>query len=233
LQPIIRDISVGIARTRAEYREQSPVREVEQLYLDSIAAAQRFIMRQAESLRTYPATPLLVIPLFALAASLAVPLTLLVVTEALMFGSPLGFAYALAGAELSALFSYMLGHSMGRDLVQRYAGKRLNRISKKLSERGVLTIITLRIVPVAPFAVINLVAGASRIRVRDFALGSLIGLLPSVGAVALFADSVVRSLRHPDGSNLAWLLAVLVIIVAMIFGLRKWLSGKSQNAEDN
>jgi uncharacterized membrane protein YdjX (TVP38/TMEM64 family) len=191
------------------------------------------LMRQAESLQAYPATPLLVIPLFALAAALAVPLTLLVVTAVLVFGSLLGFAYALAGAVLSALLSYMLGQGMGRDLVRRYAGKRLNRISKNLSQRGVLTIITLRIVPVAPFAVINLVAGASHIRLRDFALGSLIGLLPGVSAIALFADSVVRSLRHPDGSNLAWLLTVLVVIVAMMFGLRKWLSRKSQNTDDD
>lgn len=191
------------------------------------------LMRQAESLKTHPVTILLVIPLFALAATLAVPLTLLVVTAVLVFGALLGFAYALAGALLSALLSYMLGQSAGRELVRRYAGKRLNRVSKNLSQRGVLTIITLRIVPVAPFAVINLVAGASHIRLRDFALGSLIGLLPGVGAIALFADSVVRSLQHPDGSNLSWLLAVLVIIVAMMFGLRKWLSGKSQNADDN
>jgi phosphatidylserine/phosphatidylglycerophosphate/cardiolipin synthase-like enzyme/uncharacterized membrane protein YdjX (TVP38/TMEM64 family) len=189
------------------------------------------LMRHAESLQAHPATPLLVISLFALAGSLAIPLTLLVVTAVLVFGSLLGFAYALAGAELSALLSYMIGQSMGRDLVRRYAGKRLNRISKKLSQRGVLTIITLRIVPVAPFAVINLVAGASHIHLRDFALGSLIGLLPGVSAISLFADSVVRSLRHPDGGNLAWLLMVMVAIVAIVFGLRKWLSGKSQNAD--
>ena len=191
------------------------------------------LVGQAELLQAHPATPLLVITLFSLSASLAVPLTLLVVTAVLVFGSLAGFAYALAGAVLSALLSYLLGQGAGRDLVRRYAGKRLNRISKKLSQRGVLTIITLRIVPVAPFAVINLVAGASHIRMRDFALGTLIGLLPGVSAIALFADSVVRSIRNPDGSSLAWLVAVLVGIVAMMFALRKWLSDRSQHADDD
>ena len=66
--------------------------------------------------------------------------------------------------------------------MRRYAGERLNSVSRKLSERGLLTIITLRIVPVAPFTVINLVAGASHIRLRDFALGTLVDLLPGVFA---------------------------------------------------
>lgn len=185
------------------------------------------LQRHAESLQAHSFTPLMVIAIFALAASLAIPLTLLVVTAVLVFGSLVGFGYALAGAELSALLSYLLGQSAGRDLVRAYAGHRLNRISKQLSKRGVLTIITLRIVPVAPFAVINLVAGASHIRLRDFALGTFIGLLPGIGAIALFADSVMRSIREPGSGSLAWLVVVLVSIALMIFWLSKWPGGKS------
>lgn len=44
LRPDLRNVSVGFARTRARYGDRSPVREVEQLYLDGIAAAERFIL---------------------------------------------------------------------------------------------------------------------------------------------------------------------------------------------
>ena len=86
-----------------------------------------------------------------------------------------------------------------------------------------LTIITLRIVPVAPFAVINLVAGASHIRLRDFALGTLVGLLPGLVAIALFADGLVHSIRDPDVGSFAWLAAVVLLIVLATLWLRKWL----------
>ena len=99
---------------------------------------------------------------------------------------------------------------MGRDLVRRYAGKRLNGISKKLSKRGLWTVVTLRIVPVAPFSLINLVAGASHISFRDFAIGTLVGLLPGIVAIALFADGVVRSIRSPNAGSFAWLAGVVV-----------------------
>jgi len=181
------------------------------------------LTRQAEMLDAHPATPLLVILGIALAGSLAVPLTLLVVVAVLAFGSLAGFFYSLAGAELSALLIYAVGQGMGRDLVRRYAGERLNSVSKQLSRRGVLTIVTLRIVPVAPFVVINLVAGASHISFRDFALGTLVGLLPGLVAIAFFADGLVRSIRDPDVGSIAWLAAVVLLITVTTLWLRKWL----------
>jgi phospholipase D1/2 len=149
----------------------------------------------------------------------------------LAFGSLAGFFYSLAGAELSALLLYTVGQGMGRDLVRRYAGKRLNSVSKQLSRRGVLTIVTLRIVPVAPFVVINLVAGASHISFRDFALGTLVGLLPGLVAIAFFADGLVRSIRDPDIGSLAWLAAVVLIIAMAALWLRKWLRARQTSTE--
>ena len=138
----------------------------------------------------------------------------------LAFGAVEGFLYSLAGALLSALLSYWAGRFAGRDLVRRYAGKRLNKVSRQLSERGILAIVTLRIVPVAPYAVINLVAGASHISLRDFAIGTLLGLLPGLTAIALFGEGLEQSLRDPDLGSLAWLAALVAALVALIIWLR-------------
>jgi uncharacterized membrane protein YdjX (TVP38/TMEM64 family) len=181
------------------------------------------LIGQARGLASHPAAPLLVTAVFALACSLAVPLTLLVVAAVLAFGAVEGFLYSLAGAQLSALLSYWAGRYAGRDLVRRYAGKRLNKISRQLSERGILAIVTLRIVPVAPYAAINLVAGASHISLRDFAIGTLLGLLPGLTAIALFGEGLEQSLRDPDLGSLAWLAALVLALVALILWLRRLL----------
>jgi uncharacterized membrane protein YdjX (TVP38/TMEM64 family) len=186
--------------------------------------------RQAQALQAHPATPLLAVLLITLAASLAVPLTLLVVAAVLAFGPLAGFFYSLAGAELGALLVYAVGQGMGRDLVRRYAGEKLNRISKQLSRRGILTIITLRIVPVAPFVVINLVAGASHIKFRDFLIGSLVGLLPGLLAIAFFADSLVSSVRNPDMDSVLRLAALVMVIVVALLWLRRWLSRRQSES---
>jgi phospholipase D1/2 len=190
------------------------------------------LIHQAEMLNAHPAAPILVIATIALAGFLAVPITLLVIAAILGFGSLTGFFYSLAGAELSAVLTYAVGRGVGRDLVRRYAGGRLNNLSKQLSTRGLLTTITLRIVPVAPFSLINLVAGASHIRFRDFALGTLVGLLPGIIAIALFADSVIHSIREPEASSFAWLAGVVIVIALTMLWLRKWLRGNRAPTED-
>lgn len=189
------------------------------------------LVERARALNSHAATPLVVTLLFALAASLAVPLTLLVIASVLAFGGLAGFAYSLAGAEVSALISYGIGRKVGRDLVRRYAGETLNSISKRLSHRGITAILTLRVVPVAPFAVINLVAGASHISWRDFAMGTALGLLPGITAIALFSDGLSRALREPDLHSVGWVAGLLVLIALSALLLRKLLKRRQDSSQ--
>jgi phospholipase D1/2 len=94
-----------------------------------------------------------------------------------------------------------------------------------------LTIITLRIVPVAPFTVINLVAGASHIGLKDFALGTLVGLLPGIVAIALFADGLVVSIRDPGMGSFAWLAVVVLVIALAALWFRRWLRRRQAPTE--
>jgi uncharacterized membrane protein YdjX (TVP38/TMEM64 family) len=74
--------------------------------------------------------------------------------------------------------------------------------------------IVVRIVPLAPFTIINLAAGASHIRFRDFALGSLLGMVPGITGVILLTDRVENAVKTPGFESLASLLLVTVIIFA-------------------
>lgn len=191
------------------------------LDIDKVTAAGHWIDAQ-------PLTPLLVLGIYVLAGLVAVPVTLLIVATVLVFGPWLGIAYALAGSELSAVATFGLGSLLGRGRVNRLTGSRVSRISRALSNRGVLTIMTLRIVPVAPFSVINVIAGVSDIRFRDFALGSLIGILPGVLAMAFLTDRVVASIRDPSAASIVAAIVVGIVAVAGLFGLRHWLRGRAE-----
>ena len=80
-----------------------------------------------------------------------------------------------------------------------------------------------RLVPVAPFTVVNLVAGASHIGIRDFLVGSLLGMAPGMLATGLFIDRVTAAVRDPGAGTFAILgVAALAIVLAAI-GLRRWL----------
>ena len=78
----------------------------------------------------------------------------------------------------SALAAYGLGSLLGRQKLNRLAGSSLNRLSRRLARQGVLVVAMMRIVPVAPFTVVNLAAGASHIGLRDFLIGTVFGMTP-------------------------------------------------------
>ncbi len=97
-----------------------------------------------------------------------------------------------------------------------------------MRRRGVLAMTAVRLVPIAPFAVVNMVAGAIHLRLRDFMIGSALGILPGTLVATVFGDQLVTGLRDPRSINL-WLVAALVL--ALIAGtrlVRRWLFGKVQ-----
>jgi phospholipase D1/2 len=171
-------------------------------------------------------TPVLVLIVYAIGGLVAVPVTLMIIATVSVFGPWAGAGYALIGTEIAALLAFGVGHAIGRDTVSRIAGSRVNRLSRKLSERGVLTIITLRIVPVAPFTVINIIAGISEIRLRDFAIGSFIGMVPGVMAISLLADRIIASLRNPSVESVLVLVAAIALVIISLAGLRYWIHRK-------
>ena len=183
----------------------------------------------AQWLKSAPGALLWVLAIYLLASLAAVPITVLVVATVLVFGPALGFAYALAGAMLAAALGFWLGQVLGRPAIRRLAGPRLNAISRRLGQSGLLAVLTVRVIPVAPFTVVNLVAGASHIRFRDFMLGTLLGLLPGLLALTVFSDRVLAALRNPSPLSLSLLAAALAAITAGAYVLRRWLKRNSSS----
>ena len=101
---------------------------------------------------------------------LVAPVTVLITVTVLAFGPVQGFLYSFAGMTLSAMLTFYLGRIFGQRLVDRIS-PRLHRLSVRLAEKGVLAVVTVRVLPVAPFTIVNMVAGATRIRAKDFAVG--------------------------------------------------------------
>jgi uncharacterized membrane protein YdjX (TVP38/TMEM64 family) len=117
-----------------------------------------------------------------------------------------------------------VGRHLGHDVVERLGGKRINRVSQRLARRGVPAIIAVRMVPIAPFAIVNMVAGASHLRLRDLLIGTAVGMTPGTLGMIIFVDQIVEALQRPNQLT-GWLgLMVIALICLGIWGLRKWLS---------
>jgi uncharacterized membrane protein YdjX (TVP38/TMEM64 family) len=174
--------------------------------------------------------PFIVALVYILAGLLVFPVTLLIIATGVTFGAGYGFTYALLGAELSALVNYAVGRRLGQEAVRNLSQRWAPRVRQRLSRQGLLAIITLRVVPIAPFTVINQVAGASRIRLRDFALGTLLGMLPGTLALTVFSEQLVAAVDAPEIIRISSLLVLAIVIAAGTWWLGRWLLRRQQAA---
>jgi uncharacterized membrane protein YdjX (TVP38/TMEM64 family) len=186
---------------------------------------------EAERLADLPLMPILILAAYVIGTLVAVPLTVLVVVTLLTFGTWLGVFYAFIGSLLAALGTFAVGRALGRGAVRRLAGTRLNALSQRLAQRGLLAVVAVRVVPIAPFTVINMVAGASHIRFRDFLLGTTIGMVPGIIALALFTDRILASLQAPTPRSLAALGFTVMVIAVAAVALWRWLNARASHPQ--
>jgi uncharacterized membrane protein YdjX (TVP38/TMEM64 family) len=167
-----------------------------------------------------PWAPLLMIATFVAAGLVAFPVTILIAATAAAFGAWPGLPYAAAGVLASAIVTYALGARLGKEALRNVLGPRLNRIRRRIARRGVIAVATIRLVPIAPFTVVNLVAGASAIRPIDYIAGTILGMLPGLVVLSILGHQVVRILSHPTWTEVALLGSAVAVWIAVSIGLQ-------------
>jgi phosphatidylserine/phosphatidylglycerophosphate/cardiolipin synthase-like enzyme/uncharacterized membrane protein YdjX (TVP38/TMEM64 family) len=153
---------------------------------------------------------------YVLGGFFAIPITLLIVVTVIALGAWLGAPFALAGSLLSAVALFTLGRMLGRYRVQQFAGRRVAHLSRRLAERGLWAILMVRVLPVAPFSMVNLVAGATALSLRHFIIGTILGMAPGILVTAALVDRVEEAMRRP--SPLALSVLGLLIMAAWAMG---------------
>ncbi len=122
---------------------------------------------------------------YALVTLTPVPKNVVSIAAGFVWGLALGVGLVLLGALLGAALAFIIGRALGRDAVERLTGARVKAVDDVLRRRGLLSMIGVRLIPVLPFTVINYAAGLTAVRIRDYALGTAIGIIP--GTVAYVA----------------------------------------------
>ncbi len=95
-----------------------------------------------------------------------------------IFGSVMGTVYAVCAASVGATLAFLATRYLLRDLVLNSFGAKLEGINRELEQRGFNYLLFLRLVPLFPFFLINLAAGLTRLPLRTFVLGTLLGIIP-------------------------------------------------------
>ncbi len=173
------------------------------------------------------ATVLLFMAIYILQTALSLPgAAILSLAAGAVFGAIMGTVYANLAATIGATLAFLATRFLLHDLVQRKFGDRLKKLNHELETRGLNYLLFLRLVPIFPFFLINLAAGLTRLPLRTFIIGTMIGIIPggfvycNAGA-SLATISSIREVASPRvlGSfALLGLFALLPVIYSKIKG---------------
>lgn len=149
------------------------------------------------------------------------PITLLNMIVAVMFPPAHAFTLALVGSMLNAGLSFAFGWWLGRSWLRRYiGGPRLARVSRQLGRRGVPVVVGMMVTPLGPFTLVNMVCGATHIRVLQHQVGVALGLAPTLALLIILGDSLWRLIEYPTPANLLLLTAMVAVWTLGGFGLQ-------------
>jgi phospholipase D1/2 len=165
--------------------------------------------------------PLVVLVAYTPASLIMFPRWIITMTAVLAFGPWEGIVIAMSGVILAGLATFAPGRLVDRETVRRIAGPRLNPVARFMERKGLVAVTLIRLVPIAPFPVVNLLMGALRVKTWQFVAGTFIGMLPGMIAATVLADQVAAALEDPTRVNF-WVVAAAVLALAAIayFGQR-------------
>lgn len=150
--------------------------------------------------------------LYAFGPSMLVPGAVMTLAAGLAFGTVRGSVYSIIGADLGALVAFGAGRFLGKGFVNSMLSGRFGETMDKIARNGFQIILYLRVFPIIPYNALNLLAGASPIRFKDYFWASIIGMIPGTILFAFLGNE----LWHPTSPR--FLLAVVLIMLSFIGG---------------
>jgi uncharacterized membrane protein YdjX (TVP38/TMEM64 family) len=125
---------------------------------------------------------------------------LMTLASGFLFGPWLGALYALVGATIGASAVFLAARAGLSGLAER-AGPRVQRLEAGFREDAFNYLLCLRLVPIFPFWLVNLVAGATGIRLWPYLTATFFGMMPGALVYASIGNGVgalIDSGQHPD-----------------------------------
>ena len=178
-----------------------------------------------------PFALLIAVGSFAVLAFAGVPQVVLIAAAVVAFGAELGFVYSWTGTMVSAAVGFWLGRLTGGRMLRKVGGERLKAFMAMIGKNGFLASLIVRLVPSAPFVVVNMAAGMTPMLFSAFALGAAIGIVPKILLTVMAGHSVTHA--RSGGLLVNAGLFALALLIWMGAGLwaRRWMQRREAEVE--
>jgi uncharacterized membrane protein YdjX (TVP38/TMEM64 family) len=140
---------------------------------------------------------LIYLALYVIATVCLVPGLLITLAGGALFGFAAGTALVSVSSVAGATAAFLVGRMLAREWVARKtaAWPKFRALDRALRARGFWIVLLTRLSPAFPFNLLNYAYGISEVRLRDYVLGSWIGMLPAT-ALYVYAGAAAASLTQ-------------------------------------
>jgi phospholipase D1/2 len=182
------------------------------------------VLARIEAIEQHAWSPLFFVAAYIVGSFVMFPITLLSALGATVFPPLKAVAISFTGTMVSSALHHILATRWLEDHVRKALGPTRKKVDEALGDRSVTTIALIRMVPLAPFALVNLAAGSLGVRFRDFMLGTAIGLAPGITVVCLFGRQVRSFWQEPRLTPVLIVIGITVAWLALSLCLQRWIS---------
>lgn len=152
--------------------------------------------------------------LYILLATIAMPgITLLTLLAGSLFGFVYGTIIVSFASTIGATLSFLASRYIIRDLVENLFSNRLKAINSHIEKSCPYYLMTLRLIPIIPFFLINIAMGLTNLPTRTFYLVSQAGMLVST-AIYVNAGTQLATIK-----TLGDILTIEIVISLLLLGL--------------
>lgn len=157
------------------------------------------------------------------ATAIGLPGTILVIAGGAAFGLVWGTFWSTIGATLGAIIAFYLARFLMRDWIERRFGhhKALQRLNQTVQCHNLSCVLAVRFAPISPFNVVNFWFGLTPIKLKPYALGTFVGIIPGTAAYTWLGASGIKIMHGEGWLQLGGALCVLTLLSLLPIWIRR------------
>ena len=170
--------------------------------------------------------PILYIAILAIAPVIFLPGFPFVIAGGLIYGPVMGVTYAMIGATLGAIISFVVSRYIAGDLVaKKLDSSKWRKLPEMTQSHGWKIVLFLRLIPLFPFTPLNYALGLTNIKTSHYAIATALGIFPACAAFVFFSNSL-WTLLAGEMTGLFVVSSLLLLVVLITPFLYKKMTAK-------
>lgn len=163
----------------------------------------------------YVLTAFIFLLVYIVAVAFSVPgAAVLSITGGLLFGLIPGLVFVNIGATLGATLNFIFARYVIGDTIQKKHGDKLEKFNQEIEKNGKNYLLTLRLIPIFPFFLINVLAGLTAVKLKTFIWTTAVGIIPG----SIFYVYAGTTLKEVDAlaDFLSWRTTLPLVLLGLL-----------------